>query len=736
MVTAPRFGKKKMLIGESFMAQPGDPSLRWPLRGVVAKPGPGCQTERPMTLRRLLPAFLFATVCPAPAQSVPAAAANPAIRAVWVQQLSGEPDSRGQGSSFRLMASEIPASPAPRVLLAGPQNISRPLLSADGSTVYFTNRNATTTGEGIAYQPEIFGIPFSGGEPTKLGSGMAVAVWRAPDVSEFLYALSTLQTSRRPGLTGDILVRFHPEKPDDREIVWTTTPLGADNFQLSRDGTRAAGLFPWPQAGLADMNSQTFSALAQGSFPSLAPDDSYALFVLDGDRRRLRFFVPAVDPGWDLQPTVLLPRKDGEINQPRWTNDPRYLTFSGPAATGDSTDVYLARMRADLRGFEQVTPLSSDPAPDYFPDVWVAGGHTQISSLTQRPAIIAAPAAASWPVVKDGLLFSWENGGAPGAADRFQLHGFACPGRNAALNVSGGWAEAQGDDARHISEACAKSGAFTMEALITERRTVAPCSLRLLCLQSADGRDACALYRVDGALVLRLLTGGADGKPAIIERHLLTTLSIEDDRPLSLTLTGGAGRVQCYIDGRRMKEIVLDQPGLQAWKDLRLIAGDPQPYGTPWTGQLERIAIYSRALAEAEVSDAWRNTESLLITRQRPTRNKIKARLIEMPPLPDDATLAASPLWLHASTWAVEQVFSGYVQHKKITLLQWASMNGKRAPLPEMKPGQSIELPIEMLEDHPELRDIKTHHATAGGELPLFFDTTPPGRYGKPFPSP
>ena len=46
----------------------------------------------------------------------------------------------------------------------------------------------------------------------------------------------------------------------------------------------------------------------------------------------------------------------------------------------------------------------------------------------------------------------------------------------------------------------------------------------------------------------------------------------------------------------------------------------------------------------------------------------------------------------------------------------------------------SLELSIESLDDHPELRNEPTHNVLRAGEQPVFFDTTPPGRHGKPFP--
>ena len=671
---------------------------------------------------RLLTSLLF---------PLTALAQTHAIRGVWVQQVSGEPDPYATGSGFRLMARELPG-PA-RVLLEGPGNFSRPLLSTDGATVYYTDRHAAAGENGTAYAPQMFALPFAGGAPKKLGTGMAVAVWQDAD-GEYIYALSALQTSRRGALTGEKLVRFHPATPDEREIMWTESPLGADNFQLSRDGRRAAGLFPWPQAGLADMDARTFRPLAQGSFPGLAPDDSYALTVLDGDRRRLRIFVPGVEPGWDVLPAQSLPQQAGEINHPRWSNDPLHFTFSGPPASGTAPDVYLATLRPDLREILHVIPLSSDPAPDFFPDVWIAGSRDRATTLTQHPVIADKPADSKWPVSRDALLFAWENTKSPGPAEVFTLHGNATPGRDDSLNVSAGWAEASSVSVAGIAAACAASGSVTLEALITERRTQDPCSVRLLSLRTAEGRDAFALYRVDRSLVVRILTG-RDDTSAVVESHPLTTLGIEDDRPFSLFLTVHGGRLQLYLDGRAMKEIALEQPGLAAWKGLTLTAGDPQPYGTPWTGQVEHIAFYSRALAAAEIADAWLATQNLLTSRARPTRNKIKARLIEMPALPDDAALGASPRWLHVSAWEADQSYLGSIKPKqRLTLLQWAVLDGKKVPLPSMQPGQSIELSAESLDDHPELRDVKTHNAVTTGEAPVFFDATPPGRHPQPFP--
>lgn len=656
---------------------------------------------------------------------LPAAAQEPAIRAVWVQQVSGDPEPRAAGTTFRLMARELPGEARP--LLPGPANFSRPLLSSDGQTVYYTDRRATAGESGTSYAPEMFAVPFAGGAPRSLGSGMAVAVWHSPEGVEFIYALTSLQTSRRPSLTGELLVRFQPLTPDEREIMWSDSPLGADNFQLSRDGTRAAGLFPAPQAGLADTDARTFSPLAQGSFPILAPDNSYALGLLDGDQRRLRIFVPNVQPDWHLLPAQSLPAQGGEVNHLRWTNDPLHIALSGPPASGTAPDIYLATLRPDLKAIERTVPLTTDPAPDYYPDVWLPRTTARTTALTQNPVVTTLPATAPWPLTRDALHFSWENIAASDAApDPFTLHGHATPGPHGSLDISAGWADTTVEALAPFTSAASATGSLTIEALITERTTPAPVSLRLLNLRLPDHRDALALYRVDRTLVLRILTG-----TGLTERHTLTTLAIDPDRPFSATLTLHAGHATFYLDGQKMKDIPLDQPGLQSWHHLRLLAGDPTPYGNPWTGRIERIALYSRALADAEVADAWRATQALLTLRPRPTTLKVKARLLEFPALPPAPH--NTPRQLHASAWEIEQTYLGYLKPGRITLLQWSVLDGKPAPLPQIKPGQSIELLIEPLDDRPELRAVPAHN-TLPGEHPVYHDITPPGRHPKPFP--
>lgn len=626
-----------------------------------------------------------------------------------------------------------------RELLGGQGRLARPLVTADGGAVVVTKLKATVGDAGTAYDPEMVSVPWTGGVPRSLGSGAAVAIWPgAGEEPGAVYAFAALETSKRAALAGEPLVKFRVEKPEDREIVWSGRAAAVDNFQVSRDGTRAAGLFPWPQAGLADLKAQTWTPAGHGAWPSLAPDDSYAMLLLDGTKRRLRCYVPEVDPGWDLDLAELPTLAGGTLNHPRWSNDAQILTFTGPwpeEGSGGEARVQALRLRKDLKAVEAVHVATVTTGAVESPDLWVANAGGVVTSLPQAPKVGAAGGAKAggWPVQTDGLVLGWERLG--GKNDPV-LRGMAFGGPGGVVNVSAGSAEFPAAVSGAVFDAVRGSGAWSLSCMVTERRSVPPMSVRLVTLRNEDGTDAAGLYRVDGKLVLRVLTGGGEGVPARVERFVLTAMFIEDDRPFSLVVTCRNKRLACYVDGQLMREFTTEASGFGGWKAGQLVLGDERPYGGPWTGNIERVALYSRGLGQEEVEEAWKEASAMLTERTRPTRNLVKAKLVEWPELPAGEALKESANWLQASVWEIEQVFTGAVTDKRITRLHWAVLDGKPVPRPEVQVGQSMEFSIEPVTDHPETGAAKVHHAVTAGEAPVWFDATVPGRHKPPFPAP
>ena len=687
--------------------------------------------------RSLLPAVLLAACSKSPDQPSPAVApaalsaenlkalntvtADRAVRLVWLEQADPAKSGRqlfAYGSADGLGLRSVPD-------VTG--DLARPLLTSDGESIVFTKLNARPGDGKTVYAPEIFIRPWAGGAAKSLCPGMAVDLWRDPsDNKEYVYAVEHLLSGTTPRLTGEKLLRFLPVTPQEKEIIWTATTLGTDQFQLSADGRRAAGLFPFPKAGIADLTNQTLTPLPAGAWPALAADNSYAAALLDGSRRRLRVFAPNLDPGWELTFMGASGWRDGGILHPRWTNDPAVLVCTGPyQEEGTAADLCLVRFRDDLRTIQQVARLTEGRRA-FSPDAWVEKGSFTLTALPQQPMVIPRPAPKPWPITADSLCFAWENhrrtAPLPQAPASLTPHGFAIWGRYHGMDPSGGWFEADPAMAAKISQDCAASSAWAMELILTERQTPPPVSVRLAALMLEDGREAFALYRVDRKLVLRILLGGTPDKPARVHPVVLTNLAIESDRPVHLALSLRNNRLACWLDGQMQKDFQLESSGLAAWGAGRLIFGDPQPYGSPWSGVMERIAIYSRALGDDEIRTAAETAGQFIETRTRPTRHKVKATLAVLPALGETTVSNQAAV----SLWDVNQVFSGGMDIRRIAVLSWIRLQGR--PLPSTFPavGQSMDLILESGEDHPELESIPQLKPPGLSEdTPQFFYAVP-----------
>lgn len=667
---------------------------------------------------------------PDPALSSPAAAAasmadlTPVTgprqaRVVWLEQAAPE------GLARRVFAYDAADGMGIRALTPEPGDVARPLFSADGKSVIYTRLHAKAEGEKFSYAPEVILHPW-GGAAKSLGQGMAVDLWRDPvSGKEYVYAVETLLPSLPQRLTGDKLLRFHPEQPNEREIMWTATTLGTEQFALSRDGRRAAGLFPFPKAALADLTNQTFTPIAAGAWPAGASDDSYAAAILDGSRRRLRFFAPNLDPGWELTFMGASGWTDGGLLHPRWSNDPGVLIFTGPhKAEETASDLCIVRLRDDLRSIERVARLTEGRAA-FSPDLWLEGGLSAVTSLPQQPVVVPKPEPKPWPSVTDELVFAWDHAKRtaplPKAPAALTPKALATWSRYFGMDVTGGLFEADPAASAPVGTACAASSAWSIELILTERPAQPPVSVRLAALMLPDGREAFALYRVDRKLVLRVLLGGTEGRPALVYPVVLTNLAIESDRPGHLVISLRNNRLSCWLDGQMQKEWQLENSGLAAWGAGQLTFGDPQPYGTVWSGSLERIAIWSRALVDEEIRQAAATAEQWTSARTKPNRMKAKAVLAAVPelpqPLPDQL--------LNITVWDVQQVTLGQVEGKRIAVADWSRLHGQPVPSTLPSAGQAADLLLETWEDHPELESIPTAAAPGAASLPLYFLSRP-----------
>jgi hypothetical protein len=325
-------------------------------------------------------------------------------RVVWVQGDGTDPFALG--NQLVLMGLDTDDGRGERVILGERGSYVKPMLTPRGDRIVFSTH--PDLGDS-----SVFVVGFDGSELRRFDRGFALAVWENPaDNSEWVYIASDLQK-----LGYRMVTRVRLDRPTEREEVWNGDLISIDTFQVSRDGKLAGGLFPWPAAGVADLQNRTWRQLGEGCWTALNDAGTPLFWYFDGSHRNLLMVDVARDRKW----TVPINRAPGfdnpEVYHPRWTPHPRFMTMSGPynqgganqvRSGGAQAEVWLGRFSNDFTAIEAWARVTSNGGGDSYPDVWIdrdRSPHPQLASGRIGPS--AAPSTASVAanrLVVDGRL--------------------------------------------------------------------------------------------------------------------------------------------------------------------------------------------------------------------------------------------------------------------------------------------------------------------------------------------
>ena len=285
-------------------------------------------------------------------------------RIVWARDAGDGHDAFAGGDTFKLMGLDTHDGRGEREILATPSNYAKPLVTPRGGRVVFTNRRTDKT----------FVVNWDGSNLREITAGWAADVWLEPATGvEWVY-VRTGSGNATP------IVRYQIDKPDVREPVWDKTPVDIDSFQLSADGTRAAGMFPWPESGVAELPGKTLKIYGKGCWTALAPDNSCRFWHLDGSHRNLILF----DAGGANKRTVPISNAFGidgcEVYHPRWSNNARIITLTGPyrggiPAGGSGVQLFMGKFNAAFTAVDQWVQVTCDNKADLFGDAWIDPGN-------------------------------------------------------------------------------------------------------------------------------------------------------------------------------------------------------------------------------------------------------------------------------------------------------------------------------------------------------------------------
>ena len=646
---------------------------------------------------------------------------------VWAQfQSKDGTDPRSNQGGSLLMGLDTRDALGARPLLANADNYSRPLISADGGTILYTRKTVSWDSQDVKhYSTAVMRTDWKGGAPIELAGGYATCTWVDPETHiEWVYAVRGIKPSPLVALEGASLVRFQLAKPGEEEVVWSDSTISPDNIQLSHDGRRASGLAPWPAAGLLWLEKNlSFQKLGEGSWPSIAPDDSYASFVFDDKSQSLSLFCEGRKP-WTVPLTTTPHLSKGEVYHPRWTNHPRFITLTGPYARtagasegsavgrgGLGAEVFIGRFSEKLDQIDGWLRVTDNALNDHHPAVWLENGGTfALSGFTQKHD--SQPGSnEKWLPERKGALFLWQSAASENvvrlAGDRevdctLEQRGIARYGRAGHMIIDGGSFSAGHQAAGVLAEAVQASMPVSFEFVLHLEGEPGHALANLASLPHArlSLRDG-----IISAETPRGIIGVGPVQGAV--SHV--TLVASDAGGYSLTLT--------EADGKSSTKLSAAKPRVMGTRGAEITFGGGNGHGAG----ISHAAVFARALDAAEIKE-HAGILLRMAPAPRPAALKLRAKLAETAPMPaaDGSTRS-----LIDCIYEVLDVTDGAPRGSRIFVRHWAIMDGKVLRGFPRRVGLEYDLSLEDLHEHPEIKNEPTS-ALKANDLEAWFDVDQP----------
>ncbi|MFC1461548.1 LamG-like jellyroll fold domain-containing protein [Verrucomicrobiota bacterium] len=665
-------------------------------------------------------------------------------RVVWCQDVGDGTDTFGGGDQLRLMGYDTDDGRGERVILSKPSNYSRPMLTPGGDRVIFSNLR----------EGKVYIVNWDGSGLKELDNGFAVSVWADPENgTEWFYAGTKVKNA---GAVHSVR-RYPIDRPETSELVWDRTFIDISNVQLSADGRRSSGAFPWPACGIAELPNQGWKKYANGCWPSLAPDNSYRLWIFDGSHRNITMFTPDSEERWVLSINTAPGFNGLEVYHPRWSNHARFMTVTGPYKVGASAnrirgggpevEIYVGRFDSEFKTIERWVRVTHNTRADFFPDVWMATGletrsqparddscrpgrseislpeTTRVGQGSQR---LKAPIA--WPGDTRGLVFLWENrsknneiteaAGQSTRVCRAEPRGLARYGRYLEMDLTGGSFVAETGADTLLSE-CRKAGQLALEAVLIPKQTNAHGFAGIISFSSGTNALNFILGQKNDRLLFRLRTSQARENSKAVEMDLCR---VSPGVPYHVVVSYTPGRLLCFLNGERVLSTDKVQGDFSNWNKRPLVFGDTGAGADDWSGTLEGIAIYSRVIEEKEAGQKFALYAPHLKKSVPAKRLVLDARLKQASGIPTPQAIVPYRRALVANQYEVVKVIEGRCAASEILVAHWAILDGRVLDTAKRRVGTIYRITLEPYDERPELEGERQVMDTDELLLPMYYD--------------
>lgn len=486
------------------------------------------------------------------------------------------------------------------------------------------------------------------------------------------------------------------------------------------------------------MKKGTWQQVEHGCWTSTAPDESRVFWVFDGAHRNLRMFRAGYEEGWTIPLHQAPGIKGYEVYHPRWSNHVRFLTMTGPYITGkgkgssiggggEQVEVFVGKFSPDLAATEGWVQVTKNKRADLFPDLWVEGGERSRVDTARLPTAGKAVAGTQpkWPAERDGLQFVWEHNKADNRIEeetgairqcRLEARGTARFGRHFDLLTGGGSFVTDAEINQALTKAFAATGQAAFEVIVTPRSSGAETPETILAFRDPSGAAGFSLLQRGDSLIVAV----HGNEPAAIG-------TLKADRPSHVVVSISPEGVATAVNGDHATAAALAVPyDASKWTTAALTLGASLDGNDEWDGRLEGIAVYNRAIGKDSCRARFLTAQRRLEGRAFLPVTKLNAKLIEITPNPTLQNIGEYHRALVAYLYEVGEVAQGDYKEKQIVVLHWVVMERKPLPGWPREVGQTYELKVQALVDHPELESERASNTTSGFALPAYFDISPP----------
>ncbi len=419
-------------------------------------------------------------------------------------------------------------------------------------------------------------------------------------------------------------------------------------------------------------------------------------------------------------------------NDPRMPKDRHYLYFPMVSRDGrmfacaaspnqhdhfkSDYDIFVARMNpGTLELLENPVRYSFHEGTDRFPDVYLEpakpGGIAKRKS--QNPPM-SKRQSGSWPTNRQGLQFIFQTAKTPNLvpgrqgnpARSYAIHprGRARLNHDHAMVLTGGAFLVKDADAA-LLKACKQSHQLTVEAVICSDHLNQTGPARIVSFSNNAGSRNFTLGQERENMIFRVRTPKTGTNGVNPET---TLCKIEPGKPLHVAVTYRPGEMAAYVDGREVYRGRRVQGDFSNWEPHHLLFGDEFDGSRDWSGALEGVAIYNRALNAGEIRQNAQAYHNILHSRKAVPQIKVAAELLAKSPVPTLEEIKPYRSALMVSKYRVRNVAGGTLDEKEIFVAHWALLDGSREPITDWKRGRKVELLLEPAEQNPQLQPFVT----------------------------